>query len=162
MEITKVVSDFKVEVSLTKSIFEESATKFHESTVEFKRLSNTFSSTVEDQLKYFSGKITSDMKEYMKLTGRSNKLQANLTNAANQANLPKECKFDTTVVVDYLQKSDIEKLKIDWNNVSDYSVLKPYLKQGFSKMAEQGKSFNDIEGLADLSLQVPSNFGFNN
>lgn len=149
-DLSKIVSDLRVDASITKNIFEEHSLaqlqehslaqlqecslKFRDSTVEFKKIKKTFSTTVETRLNHFSGTLYNDMKMYMGLTGRFTKLQENLTDAVTQANLPKEWKFDTTVVVDYLKKSDIENLKTDWNSIPDYSILKSYLKQGFSKI----------------------------
>jgi hypothetical protein len=49
----------------------------------------------------------------MGLTGRLNKLESNLVDAVNKANLPKKWKFHTPMLAGHLQKSDIEKLKID-------------------------------------------------
>lgn len=159
-EFTKIVSDFKTDVSITKNVFQDSAKEIHETTIEFQKLGDTFNSTVDNQLKDFSSKLTTDIKSSLGLTGRFNQLESNLIDAVSQANLPKEFKFDTTTVVDFCQKSEVKSLKTDWNNVVDYSVLKPHLKAGFSEMSEQGVGLEDIEGLTDLSLQVLASFSF--
>lgn len=160
-EFTKLVSDFKTDVSITKNVFEDCRGEIHETTIEFQKLGDLFNNTVVNQLQDFSSKLTTDIKSSMRLTGRFNELESNLVDAVSQANLPKEFKFDTTTVVDFCKGSEVKSLKTDWNSVVDYSVLKSHLKAGFSEMSEQGAGFEDIEGLTDLSLQVLASFSFN-
>lgn len=164
-QLNKLISDFKVDFGLQKMVLQQWSSDLQLTTGKFDKLSTEFFTTVEKQLAVFSNtfpeKISTNVKQSMQLTAKFQDLKVNLTDAINQATFPKEFKFHTETVVDYVTKCNNE-FKTEWNSVSDYCVLKPYLKQGFSEMARQGKSLNDIEGLADLSVQILSNFEFPN